>query len=785
MWSINLDKVGSNKPMRFLKSHRFSGRAAAIVGLFLFVFLPFKIGKTDCGIGVRTHENYSLVHLDLFAWQSDYAPYLMGYQVIGDIYALQSRQRDAQRDDNIGEWRDRFCDIPDSSDIEKLLYKATLDELAELRDAAAMRRRDVYFQLEYNSFAQVLKQNGCKETIDYLIFAKRCEPFCLKKTDWKADQPRDVADMQHWISIGKQQFLATKSHFLRLRYLYQMVRLAHYAHDYAAVLQIWDEFLPKMQRIQSIINYWALAHRAGALHALGRRAEAAYLFAVVFRYCPSKRRQAFESFDIKTEAEFQQCLGFCKTSTERAAIYAVRASRDNAKALEDMLEIYKLDPKNEHLDMLLIRETLRLEKILLGADFRRQRYDAATMQKTLNYAARLTEFVRAVADQNVVRKPALWRTTEGYLRLLNGDVRGALVTLLRAKQAAAGDQMLIEQIENYTLAAKIVGLQIIDIQSDSTISLLRSSNAFASDPDFDGLIKEKMGVLFQARGDFGAAYLSNGSIGEMQENPSLELIENLIRFCQKPNKTLLEKELTTTGNRTIEADLWDLKGRYFLMRFQLEAAAQAFENVPANLRFKQFSPFSDRIRDCVNCPSSDTSGLTDRLSFTKTMLDLEFNARALGNAPQAAPYNYKLALGYYNMTFFGNSSGLADAHRSGLTWQRINQGRNVFPVKNNLFGNVELLDCSVARTYFEKTRQLADNSDRELAARAAFWVAKCDQNLFFISTENRYRTGSKLIPDLPPQYRQHFDLLKNYYAATNFYKQAQSECKYFRFYTAR
>ncbi|MBL7817190.1 MAG: hypothetical protein JNL70_21830, partial [Saprospiraceae bacterium] len=48
-----------------------------------------------------------------------------------------------------------------------------------------------------------------------------------------------------------------------------------------------------------------------------------------------------------------------------------------------------------------------------------------------------------------------------------------------------------------------------------------------------------------------------------------------------------------------------------------------------------------------------------------------------------------------------------------------------------------------------------------------------------------YRTGSRLAPDVPPQYRTYFTLLRNYYGNTEFYKQAQTECKYFRFYTSR
>jgi hypothetical protein len=751
--------------------------------LMLFLVIPMQTAKSDCGtLGSRAAERISFVHLDLLAWQSDYAPYLMGYHVIENYYAMN--RRDPQEEDNIGEWRGRFCDITDSADVEKLLFDSEVEELADLREAASSKSRNIDYILKDNTFAQVLQQNRCVETIDYLIFAKTCEPFCVKGDKWDAKKPLN-ADMAGLIARGNTEFRRTKSPFLRMRYFYQMLRLAHYAKDYAQVLRIWDELLPKISRTQTIINYWALAHKAGALHALGRRSEAAYLFAVVFRYCPSKRRQAFESFDIKTDVEWQECLTFCKNPQERAALYAIRASYNNARALEDMYELYKLDPKNEHLDMLLIRETLRLEKIVLSNDFRRGRLDRATVQKTLDYLSRLQQFVGGVANQGLVKKPSLWRTTEGYLALLGGDVRGSLVTLYKAQKLTPPDDVLmLEQIENYTLAARIIGLQAGDVQVDSVLMTLRNTNAYASDEDFEKLLYEKLGVLYRQRGENGAAFLCEYSVGEMEKNPSLALLDELIGLARKPNKTLFEKELTTRGDSmTIESDIWDLKGRFHLARFQFEAAAEAFGHTDPRRQAKQYSPFSDNLKDCVRCSRSDTVGLVNRLTFTRTMLDLEFSSKAA--LDKAAPYYYKLGLGYYNMTFFGNSSGLADAYRSGKSWERINQGKNVFPIKNNPFGNMELLDCAIALNYFEKARQLWWNTDREMSARAAFWAAKCQQNLFFVSAENRYRVGSRLAPDLPPQYKSYFELLKNNYGDTKLFGEARTSCKYFDFYVRR
>ena len=748
-----------------------------VLTTILLTVLPLKTAMSDCGV---VGKNYSFIHTDIMEAQSDYAPYLMGYGVLSNYYLMENRE--PQIDDNIGEWRGRFCDIPDSADIDRILYDSDLEELAELREMTdRFSNKDVFYNLQDNTFAQVIKDNGCTDVVDYLIYAKNCEKYCVKGELW-SEKPKDVAQMFFWINIGRQQFKNTNSYFLKLRYAYQMVRLAHYAKDYVSVLNIYNDVMPKTEKINSIINYWILGHKAGALKALGKRAEAAYLFAVVFRYCPSKRRQAFESFEIKTEQEWRQCLNMCKDDRERGALYAIRASYDKAKAIDDMKELYRLDPKNEHLEMLLIRETLRLEKVLLGALFRKQDYSVETIRKNTNYCILFQNFVRQVADENKVRNPALWRTTEGYLSFLLGDWLEAKNIYVQARKIAKSE-ILIQQIDAFDLATRIVGLRVNDIASDSIMNLIRSHDAFLSDVDFQNLFSNKVATIYRKTGHPGIAYLTDYSLLALEKNPHLAELDDLIALCRKPDKTQYELELVTlNGKKTIETMLWDIKARYHLSRFEMEAANECFKQIPNNERGKKFTPFLDKLNDCVGCVTTD-SVLYNRAEFTQEMLFLEYQIRISTPNIAVDTNYYKLGLGYYNMTYFGNSSGIADLHRSGTTWSYINSGRNVYPLKGFPLGNYEVTDISLAMAHFEKARQLSKS--RELQARCAFWIAKCEQILFYLNKDNHYQFNNKIPPNVPPQYRRYFKLLKEYYADTEFYKQAMTECKYFRFYTIK
>ena len=109
--------------------------------------------------------------------------------------------------------------------------------------------------------------------------------------------------MKALIFEGERVFIKLKSNNIKLRYAYQLIRLAHYAQDYSMVLELYDRLLPRIDPVESIIYDWILSHKAGALFRLGKRVEAAYLFSLVYDRCPSKREAAYQSFSIRSEQE--------------------------------------------------------------------------------------------------------------------------------------------------------------------------------------------------------------------------------------------------------------------------------------------------------------------------------------------------------------------------------------------------------------------------------------------------------------------------------------------------
>lgn len=239
-----------------------------------------------------------------------------------------------------------------------------MEDLELLRRATQCKSLQVPSRLQDNEFADYLWRNKCTETIDYLMYAKSCEPHVIANNQWQSGV-RDKAAMQELINEGQRQFKRAKSHYIRLRYAYQIIRLAHYSGATQLTLDLYEELIPQVDRKLSrwgerIIPWWILGHKAGALRKLGNNVQASYYFALIYKNCPGRRASAYQSFYIRTDQEWKDCERLCQSDGERATHYAIRAANAESKALEDMEKIYSIDPHNENLEILLIREVRKM-----------------------------------------------------------------------------------------------------------------------------------------------------------------------------------------------------------------------------------------------------------------------------------------------------------------------------------------------------------------------------------------------------------------------------------------
>lgn len=748
--------------------------------------------QSRCAPVSEPFYGYSFLHPDIINKNAAYAPFFIKWD---DYYQQYYFNRDIQREENVEEWVGRFCDQPEPGDVAELVYKSNIDQLVRLRSAALDQKKitPLPYQLAGNTFAEMIALNGCDKVVEYLIYAKKCEPYVIAVGDGWTIPERDTQAMNELINEGLGRFEQTPSYFLKLRYAYQIVRLAHYSRNWQYTVDLFNYLKPKLDlRKSSIVFYWLLGHYAGALQQLGKYPEAAYWYSVVFRHCPSKRTQAYRSWLIRNDKDWEQALKLCQTDDQRATLYIMRAGGSHTHAVEDMTEVYALDPANPQLDLLLVSEVQELEKVFLRTGVTDIKYGAAAGALKRQVAAQhlldLQKFVRQVLRDKKSANPKLWVCISGYLELLAGDRYAAKNTFDRAEKSLGKkedyDRQLRRQLDVWNVLLDILNLDPSQKEyRDDMAFRIRSLDAFKYNPHLEEFLQDWLSTRYAESSHPGKAILAAYPPAALGYNPNLAALDDLLRLAAEDKPVLLEKtmKMDTNPNR-IRARLLEIKGAYLLSVGQPEAALLALRDIRPveDATLPKFSPFREKVGEKIHREVFD-SLLLNRRQIAEKILDFEFRAKAAQavNDTSAAWYYYLIGLGYYNMSYFGYEWDALDFYRSGYNQLRLAQGP-VFPLAGSPDGNRENTDVSLALSYFERAYQLAQKP--EMAARAAFMAARCQQKQWFCDQECRYRPGSKLIPVLPDRYMTYYNLLMTKYSNTHFYNAVVKECKWLAAY---
>ena len=759
---------------------------ARIVGqsnllLLLFSTLPAII-SSDCGPGAKAFYGYSFINPNITDTEQELAPFFLNFgQLYKDFF---KSQKEIYQADNTTEWQERFCGNSNPKDIHFVVYSTSRYELEDLRaimgnENAKLSRLGA--RMANNSFIRYLYKHSCTETVDYLIFAKRCEPHVVASSDSWRETTRDVSAMRKLIKEAKERFLRTKSDYIKLRLAFQAIRLAHYIKDYELTLELVDYYLPKIDNDPSLVEYWIMGHRAGALQAMGKYAEAAYLYSRVFEKCPGKRESAFRSFRINTDEEWNKSLLLCRNDHERASLYVLRAQSSDAKLIEEMEHIYEYAPQHPALEMLLVRELQKLEKDLLGESFNPyKKSNKKNYKLPREYAGKrvvaLQELIRKWQKEDRLQQPHLWQLAEGYLEVLAGDFYFANKTFtdLRTKLSSK-EKELKTQLSVLQLVLKIISLDdLSDEQEQELAALERRYKFYRDNPDFSKMVTDKMRVLYKSQGGGAKAYLMEYSLSQLRAKPDLSIIDELIRLCKKEDRTKFESQLVQKKDgTTIINDLLDAKSAYLLSLGRLESALEVMKEIPVLEWdiYGQYNPFVRRFEDCVNCLLPDSVTTYNRGELIQKLLDIEFEARAEANPNIAASLYFDLGEAHYNLSYFGQSWKAADCFRSSASAATAykNKGQTNFPHPGLPLGNIENFNVERARQYFDQARRVAHSDEIKVAA--AYMAAKCERNDFYVR-------GTRRTFD-------NFYIIHNEFSDTEFYQRIIQECLDFQAYVLK
>ncbi|GAB4417496.1 MAG: hypothetical protein OHK0039_27950 [Bacteroidia bacterium] len=747
----------------------------------LLVAKPTEISRACGWFDEDTFFDYSFFD-PASSLQQDYSPLFLSFNRFYD----HSWQSDAfvQRD-NLAEWADYFKGDATSEDIAAVVYRWPVDVLYDIKPWVDSKGSAPHDSLQRNSLVQVWKKKKWSVPICYLEFAKRCEPQVAAPADPWEEVQRDIPAMMQLIEEGEARIGETRDDFISLRYAFQVVRLAHYAGMYEDCLALFDALvLPLRDKVQSQFYWWALGHRAGALRALGRQAEANYDYMQVFTHCPAKRVQAWLSFRVTDDAAWQALLAQCKTPDERVTLHLMRGIDYYAKTTEEMKAIYAIDPTAPALDLLLAREINKLEADLLNLDFDfsapfPQTYEARHQQEALAYRGVLQRFVQKALADGKVRRPAYWRAAHAWLSYLEGDYAAAATTLDQARSINREPQ-LRQQLDLLGWAVEVSRTQRVSLAAETrlfdALPPARDDDPHQLHEKALSFLLNRMEPLLLANGETGKAYLCRRDYTALCYDPQPAVVDDLLRWLDALDQrtpSSLERHLRTRlGGDDARARLREMQATLAMRSGNWEQAVALYDQVSPTARQAVVTfdlpadPFVAFEQDCINCYDS-ANPLGDRYtrqSLAAKLLQLEMQVRR-DSSPETL-----LALGTatYNMTYFGHAWQATAYARSGSDFG----GATAVQDMRNLLARAE--------AYFDAAARRALN--REQAARAHFLSAKCAQNRYYLDGHGDY--DSDAVQEIKPTYRLAFDRLSRDYADTDYYRSARAGCAYLDTYAS-
>ena len=275
--------------------------------------------------------------------------------------------------ENIQQWKKYFNDVFTYEDIMTVIYKSNLEEINVLKFAIKIKSEIALpKKLIKSDLAKSFVNGNYPLEFEYILFAKECEPHVVDSRNYGWDElVRDTSAMRVLLARGKQLYYASSSDYLKERYAYQSVRLAHYLKNYDLTIKLFDELSAPLKN-KSFIYYWALSHKAGAIRSLGDITYSSYLFSIIFDKCLSRRLIASQNFKSLDASLLYETLDYCKDNHEKTAVWFLHAYLTND--FGSMKNLYVLEPNSAYLEILLSRAIDKLENDIYEYWNKRQTY---------------------------------------------------------------------------------------------------------------------------------------------------------------------------------------------------------------------------------------------------------------------------------------------------------------------------------------------------------------------------------------------------------------------------
>ena len=743
--------------------------------LLVAVMLTALWGKSfACGWDEGDWYYYNLFNQEIMS-DERYRPFLL-------IYGSRYYTNDTLRNGNIEEWRQYLGLSYDET--KYLVFKASRSDLQNL--SKGKRAVD-----ENLSFASADFMKNHKQALLYLAYAKYLEPYMRiipgEDTDFYWDLPEyehnaGDLDYEKVKTVLTKSWNAESDNELKLRYGYQLVRLAHYTRRYQEAVQLFEQYVEPL-KMRTEMYYYALAQKAGALRGMGETQRANRDFIRVFANSYDLKTMAYTSLTMgwDNEINFADFVAGAADNNERNDIFFMMGYSDFNNPVNEIEKIVVTDPNAIQAKVLMVRAINMLERRMLlsyvpwGEGDDRSRYPYLGQDDTegrafFNQALRVSDMQRDKAsDKN------FWNLASSYLHFLNKDFELANNCLGNVKSTDA-DYMAM--VKNLTAYIDICRQPKIDANTerylyDNYANMIKGEESYSlnmADNSFIGMV---LSNRYGLQGEKAKSFLMLRHVKAIEDNPNESLLDDIQSFLNKKKKTQLEEyiaatsttEMANTNNylayvkgvlRLTEGDFKTAKG-LFEKQTRLKMSRRLFGH---NIEVYYSGDEKDIMRDDYIADFSFIHDNMTEVEVADALMQLDkIGKKEKGD--ESAKANYLIANFFYNVSRTGYyRQYLRFDNNNGFSYWKYGPDANVY--KNTL-------DLSSA--YLEKAKKSAE--DRELKAHIVYAQAKNAQQVM----EDHVDTWDQQMV-IPHAQLNEFDQ----YAGTSYHQAVLSNCVYYRDY---
>lgn len=611
-----------------------------------------------------------------------------------------------------------------------------------------------------------------KEILEYLNFVKEQEEHVVFTYTYSFQAKKSEPNFDEMINKGLKKLEQTKSSWLKLRYFYLTLRLAHYKKKNPLIIYEKYKYLLKTED-KTIVKDWIQGLYAGALIKDNQIEKGVYEFTKLFDESKINWHLSYYNFHhIKTNEQWEKLLNFAKDNEEKTKIFAIRALNPNSNALEELENIYKIDKNSKWFDFILYRKLLDTQHFFDQSDI---------FERKIVPYERYIKYLKTIDKKDMY----LVNLTLGYFNLyLNKHEEASKISEdLLSKYPNTHEIQTFDYVLYLNKLAKI-DLKTEDIIYERMNNLISKEHNSDSIHNYTFIILEK---LYAKQNDKFKEFLA-AQINYLNDyNFDLPLLEEFNKFLNTKKQSKIEEHFL---EKFLSQKNLEKRDNKFILGNSLKIAQ--IKLLINNLKFEealninsnylnekiQFNPFNGLIS------GNNRKGTQNPFTIKEFLEKVITIKKELLKNPNSVMDNYLYANALYNLSYFGNSNILTTVYRSVYSFNDI---------------NLQKEKIMLATKYYKIA--LENSNKKEFKAKIVYMLAKAELSDFDIKYADKskdyynkkidrfnlerywgYYDNKTFKSYIDLNYGKYFDILEKNYNDTKYYKELIKECANLRVY---